>query len=143
MISYLRKETVMAANQIVTSSYGQAHVVQQEANLDHYLEQVRNYGESVGSEEGRILRKAAHLLYHLTFDAHVFMDGNKRTAYLSVAWFLFDNGYQITLPPDDQDEGILLMREIAEGRRSISSICRWLGRFAVKTKKDDAAQRIE
>lgn len=127
MVVYLGKHLVIHANKSLTAMYGQPHAIQQEANLDHVLDRMQRYGESISDEEEKILKKAAYLLYHLAYTAHVFWDGNKRTALLSAASFLVANGYTFIPGDERQEEVARTMKEIAEGKRSVSSVYRWLG----------------
>jgi death-on-curing protein len=126
LASYITKERVISFNQQVTAKYNQPHVVLQEATIDHYLERVKHYAENIPDVKERLFRKAAYLLLHLAQDAHAFSDGNKRTAYLSVGYFLFLNSYSFGLDLSEQEEGARTMREIAKGNMSITAITAWL-----------------
>lgn len=131
---YLDKKTVVEINQRVTYFYNQPHVVIAEANLDYVLEQVAHYGENISGDEERIFKKAAFLLYHLAFDAHVFADGNKRTALLSASAFLSLNSYHLILGTDEiQVRQAQIMKETAEGKKSISFLANWLREVSKKS----------
>lgn len=52
---------------------------------------------------GGIAKLAGTLCYYLT-KAHVFMDGNKRTAALTAVSFLNDHGWDISYPYDEQKD---------------------------------------
>ncbi len=133
MPRYVPKEKIIEINKEITAHYGQPHVIQQEANLVHALESVEHYGEGIKEEEGKILKKAAHLLKKLAYEAHVFADGNKRTTFVCVWTFLEINGY--LLPHDGekgQEERAKLMKDAAEGKLPIGAIYRWLKRNVIK-----------
>lgn len=109
--------------------------MQQEANLEYVLERMQHYGENISDEEEKILKKAAYLLYQLAYAAHVFSDGNKRTALTSTLYFLNANGYVF---PDSlassgkQVEIAAFMKDTAEGKMPLSAIYRWLKSYVVK-----------
>jgi death-on-curing protein len=126
---YLDKWAVAGFNRKIASQYGQPHVLVAEANLEHFLEQAKHYGENVEDEEGRLIKKAAYLLYHLAYDAHAFSDGNKRTALMATQTFLELNAYEMH---EEQETLASTMKEIAEGKMSISAICRWLSKRVEK-----------
>lgn len=127
MVRYISKDEVIGANKTVTTTYGQPHFVQQEANLDHVLDSVERYGEGIGNEEDRILKKAAYLLYHLAHTAHVFADGNKRTAITSAIFFLNQNGLEAKFETaEGQEELAKVVKETAAGKRSINYLSKWL-----------------
>lgn len=132
VVAYITKEFVIKANQFYTSAFGQNQVVQQEANLDHYLERVQRYAEGIKDGRGKILRKAAFLLFHLAGDAHIFENGNKRTAYISMLRFLSINGLELRYAQvEEYDRAVKLIKETAEGRQTISGIVRWLEKYIV------------
>jgi death-on-curing protein len=61
-----------------------------------------------------LLLKAAALLHSLTAN-HPFIDGNKRTAWLSTVVFLRDNGAEVIAPDAYDGEITALVLEIAAG----------------------------
>jgi len=126
---YLEKEAVIGFNRKITSQYGQPHVVVAEANLEHFLEQAKHYAENIADDEERLIKKAAYLIYHLTYDAHAFSDGNKRTALMATQTFLELNSYEMH---EEQEILASTMKKIAEGKLSMNAICNWL---AEKTKR--------
>ena len=54
---------------------------------------------------------------------HVFVDGNKRTALVATARFLYLNHYRLTAPNKAAEE---FMLSIATSEQSIEEISRWL-----------------
>ena len=114
-------------NKALTRHYNQPHSVAAEANLEHVLEQAKHYAEGITDAEQRLLKKAAFLLFHLAYDAHIFADGNKRTAFAATAGFLEMNGYEMRLDGEEsQLRQAAMMKETAEGKRSISYVFKWL-----------------
>ncbi len=75
-----------------------------------------------------ILHKAT-ILMETMICFHPFIDGNKRTALLSVFFFLYWNGYNLHIPEDAADFTI----EIAKGKHNFNSILYWLSRNTSRT----------
>lgn len=136
MVRYILKNEVIDANKTVTTTYNQPHFVQQEANLDHVLDSVERYGEGIGDEGSRIIKKAAFLLFHLAHTAHVFADGNKRTAITTTIFFLNQNGFEAKFETaEEQDELAKTVKETAAGKHTINYLSKWLTGKVSKTPK--------
>ncbi len=59
---------------------------------------------------------------------HVFIDGNKRTAFIAAAVFLARNGMDLTAP---EAEATVAMLKVAEGAMSEQQFARWLKKHVV------------
>lgn len=55
--------------------------------------------------------------------AHAFVDGNKRTAFVTALTFLRLNGYAFRPPPV---EGVKMMEDLASGQVSEVEFAKWL-----------------
>jgi len=135
MVVYITREIVVQTNKGLVSLYGQSYAIQQEANLEYVLERMQHYGENISDGEEKILKKAAYLLYQLAYVAHVFSDGNKRTALTSALYFLNANGYifpDSTSSSEKQVEIAAFMKDTAEGKMPLSAVYRWLKSHVVK-----------
>ncbi|TGD60474.1 type II toxin-antitoxin system death-on-curing family toxin [Tabrizicola sp. WMC-M-20] len=55
--------------------------------------------------------------------AHAFVDGNKRTAFVTALTFLRLNGYSFQPPPV---EGVKMMEDLASGQVSEAEFAKWL-----------------
>lgn len=55
--------------------------------------------------------------------AHAFVDGNKRTAFVTALTFLRLNGYSVRPQPI---EGVRMMEDLASGRVSEADFTKWL-----------------
>ena len=62
---------------------------------------------------------------------HVFVDGNKRAAFLAVGMFLALNGYRLTAP---QGDATLTMLAVAAGQMNEATFARWLRQHSQKRK---------
>ncbi|MFH0927380.1 MAG: Fic family protein [Candidatus Micrarchaeota archaeon] len=126
MVEYPTSEYVIRVNASVTAAYGQKGVVLQSSNLEHYLDGMRRYAHDIKDERAAILRKGAYILYHLAYDAHAFLDGNKRTS-ISVAFsFLDANLENFDDSKIPEEEKAKIVKEIANGKHTISFIEKWL-----------------
>ena len=78
---------------------------------------------------GSIYSQAAALLHGIS-QAHGFLDGNKRTAWVSALTFLSRNGVEIALlPPVVMSD---YMEEVAKGIHEVADIAFWLARHTVE-----------
>jgi death-on-curing family protein len=64
------------------------------------------------------------------FKAHVFVDGNKRTAFVTSVTFLRLNGWHFVTDPA---VGVTFMEDIASGAVSEQSFRKWLEQSSTKT----------
>lgn len=77
-----------------------------------------------------ILSKAACLGHSLICN-HPFVDGNKRTGYMSIRLFLNINGYDLKAT---EDEKYTFVMEIAEKKRDERAIAEWLKKYSQRIK---------
>ncbi len=54
---------------------------------------------------------------------HPFIDGNKRTGYVAMEWFLIRNGYTLIAPPEEK---YLTILALASGDLSEEELTEWL-----------------
>ncbi len=132
MLNYPQKDDLLKINALATSAYGQKSVLLSESNLEFCLAGMRRYGEEAAEHETRVICKAAYLLYHLAFDYHAFIDGNKRTALVSCFSFIEMNIGNYNSDAFPAGEKAEFVKAVAEGKRTISAIEKWL---AVGLKK--------
>lgn len=126
-ITYPTKEEIIHSNRVITSKYSQNHVVQQEANLDFVLDSMERYAEDIGDTREKILKKAAFLIYNLSYKAHAFLDGNKRTSITATLLFLEKNGLRLNNEDElGQEELAKIVKEAASGKKSVNYLYTWL-----------------
>lgn len=85
---------------------------------------------------GRLIHKnvfdqAAAYGFHLCKN-HPFVDGNKRTVFVSMYVFLFNNGYEMTATEED---AYSMMMKLANGKLSKNEVASWLKKNCSKIKK--------
>ena len=74
------------------------------------------------------LFEIAALLTEALAQGHVFLDGNKRTAFLSVITFLEYNGFELQAPEDTAD----IIEALAEKKLSHKKFAQWLEKHSKK-----------
>lgn len=129
MTEYLTFERLSEINREITRISDDPSVVQNESNLRHVLEAVKYRYEG---KSDAVLLKAAYLLFMLAGKAHAFVEGNKRTAVTATILFLEDNGYAVEA---DKPETVDFVLKVADGRKSLAQIARWLKTKVKKSEK--------
>ena len=95
--------------------------------------------ESIESAIGRpysgyhrpIHRKAAAIL-HALVQNHGFVDGNKRTALLTMLLFVERSGYHLVLDPGERIDDTVV--SVADGQMSFEELCAWLRSHLVHSR---------
>lgn len=105
-MKFLTAEDVIEINKKI----GEKGVVINEGNLDFTV-------QKVNKKEG-LVNKAALLLYDL-INSHVFLDGNKRTAFISMETLIKANGKRLNISDKDAVE---LVYGVANGKYNISDL---------------------
>jgi death-on-curing family protein len=103
--------------------------LQNPANLENVLELLRVRYNDKPSQKERIACKAGFLLQKLAAEAHPFVNGNKRMAYMLTNLFLNINGYEIpeaTPMPEKDLEMVKYILEIASGKASLTKTIKWV-----------------
>jgi death-on-curing protein len=108
--------------------------------------QIARHGGAAGVRDIRLLEAAVeHPLNKFSFEdpsleeiatayafriakAHAFVDGNKRTAFVTCTTFLRLNGFSLRPEPL---EGVQTMEDLAAGFRSEEEFAKWLARLMV------------
>jgi len=132
-IRYPNKDAVIIFNKRVVASEGQTHAIQSSA-LD-YLDIAAFRFEDESDFRTRVLKKAAYILERLCC-GHPFLDGNKRTSFITVASFLQDNlDLKEPFTAFDYEHAAGFMCEVAQGKKSNREIVEWLD-AQVKIEED-------
>ena len=72
--------------------------------------------------------KAAALMESI-IQRHPFVDGNKRTGLLAAAFFLFEDGYAVG-SPQQQQELTAIAVEVAQHRLDVDGLSKWFEEHA-------------
>jgi death-on-curing protein len=89
----------------------------------------RPKAQMFGREPHKTIHQKAAAYFEAFARYHVFVDGNKRTAFAVCAWFLFVNGYVFAASRKEIEVCVLA---VAQGERTYKELVNWLKR---RTKK--------
>ena len=122
-MNYLTKRVLITTNQFVVSLSKDPFSILNEGNLDYLVSAIQyKYGDK--AEEEQLVLKAAFMLDFIANKAHMFAEGNKRTAVSSTLLFLALN--EAALVEIDEGELLNFVLLVAGGSQSISSVAKWL-----------------
>ena len=76
-----------------------------------------------GKEQFKTIHTKAAVYLESIAQYHVFVDGNKRTAFAVATRFLYLNGYEMTAPSKAVES---FMVKVVTGKKSIKDITQWL-----------------
>lgn len=99
---YLDPEEVIALNRLVVEKSGGSSGLRDAGMLEAIISKPQ---ASFGGEElyPDLFLKAA-VLFEATVNYHVFIDGNKRTAFISMATFLKNNNYELEVSDQEIED---------------------------------------
>ncbi len=127
---YLSAQDILVLHALVIDETGGSHGVRDIELLQSIAHKPRtNFG---GKElYPGVFMKAAVLLEAIA-NYHIFVDGNKRTAFVATARFLAVNGYEIIATNKDTEKTVL---GVAEKSLNVNKLSRWLKKNSRKTRK--------
>ncbi len=126
-MQYLTPEFLKELNRDIIQKTGGIRGSVNEANLHHACVKLE-------MNKGDVVKKAAHFLHFMAFEAHAFTDGNKRTAFIGCEAFLAANGWVLDVTEQETIGTVLL---VASGNFSLKETENWLRsktRLREKTK---------
>lgn len=132
MIYLSEKELVAVNKKVLTGTGQQFSGVQypQELNLVAEQPQMVIFGHELYPT---IWLKAAYIMQKIT-KKHIFVDGNKRSAYLATMLFLLKNGYELHLTVDEGEALIMQVTLADDSEAEMQKIAELLKRKARKSK---------
>jgi death-on-curing protein len=127
---YLSPEQVIELHDIFIQKFGGLEGIREKSLLESALEtpMMAVFGEELHQS---VYDKAAAYLFHISRN-HPFVDGNKRTAAASALIFLRANG---EAPEYHVDEFVDFVSKVAEGKKDLEEISRYLSRACKRRKK--------
>ena len=127
--SYLTLDIVVAIHEEMVERYGGSHGIRDIGLIQSAIARPQS---SFGGDDlyQTIFDKAAALFHSLMFN-HAFVDGNKRTAMVSTARFLFVNGHNLVA---SQKEFVAFPLKVENQRQSIEEISKWLKRHSTTNR---------
>lgn len=127
---YLTAEEILILHAFVVDETGGSHGVRDV----HLLQSIVHKPQSqFGGKDlyAGIFKKAA-VLAEAVVNYHVFVDGNKRTSFVTAARFMHLNGYEISATNTGVEETIL---GVATKTIDIDSLTTWLKKNSKKIRK--------
>lgn len=122
-MKYLTKTMLITVNQFAVSLSKDPFVVLNEANLDYLISAIEyKYGDK--EEKEQLVLKAAFMLDFIANKAHMFTEGNKRTAISATLLFLALNN--TVIKEIGNGELVAFTLSVASGKESVSGIAKWL-----------------
>lgn len=70
-------------------------------NIDRVIPMVKSAGNS-GNKKEDLIEKAACIMAVIPW-AQAFFDGNRRTGIIAAGKFLYDNGYELDIDPENEN----------------------------------------
>ena len=122
-MNYLSEEAIVDINRKVTWLSGDPFSVISRGNLEYLVSGIK-YKYEDKPESEKVVLKAAFMLDLIANKAHMFAEGNKRTAITSTLTFLEANGFLVN--ELDQNELTNFVLSVASGKETISGIAKWL-----------------
>lgn len=128
-MNYLDKDEISTINEVVVQESGGSIGVREVGLLDSIANKPASGFGDHESYPGIYLKAA--VLYEAIVNYHVFVDGNKRTGFATMARFLAINGYDIVI---SNREIVDFTIRIATAKPDLSDIAAWIEKHAKKVK---------
>ncbi|MGM9883443.1 MAG: type II toxin-antitoxin system death-on-curing family toxin [Limosilactobacillus reuteri] len=128
---YLTKEEIIMVNHQVLTRTGQKYMgIQYSEGLSVIVEQPQM---TVFNRElyPSIWLKAAYIVQKIT-KKHIFIDGNKRTAYLCLLLFLKKNSWELHLNADEGEAFVVQITLADDSEEEMIEIAHFLEKHCVK-----------
>ncbi|MCC4422440.1 type II toxin-antitoxin system death-on-curing family toxin [Limosilactobacillus reuteri] len=128
---YLTKEEIIMVNHQVLTRTGQKYMgIQYPEGLSVIVEQPQM---TVFNRElyPSIWLKAAYIIQKIT-KKHIFIDGNKRTAYLCLLLFLKKNSWELHLNADESEAFVVQITLADDSEEEMIEIAHFLEKHCVK-----------
>ena len=118
-------EEIIAIHDRVLEAIGGLYGIREIGLLFSLVERPKTTIMSQEMYEGLCLKAAVYLESITNY--HVFLDGNKRTAFLVTANFLRANGYTLDV---SHDSAFHCMQKVAIKKKNIKQIAAWLQKYS-------------
>jgi death-on-curing protein len=125
---WLQKNVVLAFHEMTLAEHGGLMGMRDEGLLDSALGRPIN---QYFYESATLIDLAAAYAYGIIRN-HPFLDGNKRTAFVSMKTFLLRNGTQLELP---KAESIRVFFDLAADQISEPVLAKWIGKHLGRPAK--------
>lgn len=123
-IRWLSKKAVLAIHNEQLKEHGGLMGIRDEGLLDSALSRPKN--RLIYKETKNIMELASSYGFAIVRN-HPFIDGNKRTAFVSAATFLFLNGYQFQAP---QQSVVEVFTKLAASEIDEDDLTQWFKKYS-------------
>lgn len=120
-LRYLSRKEIVEVHEKVINEYGGMPGILNDGSIDLAAQAPALF--LFGYEPYQGLSKKAAVLFTEINKLHPFMDGNKRTAYLSAEAFLMLNGYKLVA---DLGQAVTISLESASCTADTDSVAKWV-----------------
>lgn len=129
-ITFLSLDEVLAIHDREVEKFGGSHGLRDLNLLDSAIK--RPQSSFMGTDLYPTLFNKAAALMHSILLNHPFIDGNKRTATVSMSYFLHLNGYELEV---GQKELVNFALSVESKKLDLEQISKWLKDHSEKTSK--------
>jgi death-on-curing protein len=127
-MKYLSSEQIMALHRLSLQRYGGAEGVRDLSLLKSAA--IRPLVTVIGQDAYPNLFLKAAVLLEALIRNHPFLDGNKRTAFISAVIFLELNGYRFNA--DQEEAADFVLQIAASSKKETEAIASWLKKHSQK-----------
>lgn len=132
-MQYLTAEDILILHARVVDETGGSHGVRDPGLLQSIAERPKTASGGKEMYSGIFVKAAVYLESIVRY--HVFVDGNKRTALISMARFLYVNNYQLAATNEAIEKYIL---KVATEKPEIKEIAAWLKKHSKRRRRASA-----
>jgi death on curing protein len=105
IIMNLDNQYLIDINKKILERHARTHnvkvYIESTKNIDHVIPMVNSVGNS-GNKKENLIEKAAYIMAVIPW-AQAFFDGNRRTGIIAASKFLYDNGYELNVDPENEN----------------------------------------
>lgn len=130
MFRYLSVEELIIINQVVTEASGGMHGLREPGLLDSLT--LKPQAQFSGADLYPDIYLKAAVLFDALINYHVFVDGNKRTAFATLARFLHINELQLVV---SEKEIVTYTVFVATDNPDLAEIATWIKSHSKRTNK--------
>lgn len=126
-MKYLSADAIAAINEVVVKNFGGSIGIREPGLLESIANKPAG---GFGKHElyPGVFLKAA-VLYEAIVNYHVFVDGNKRTGFATMARFLYVNGYELNITDREIVDYTI---DIATKKTDLADIATWIKKHSQK-----------
>lgn len=121
MFRYINADELIVINEVVIDESGGVHGLREPGLLNSIV--VKPQSKFSGSDLYPDVFLKAAVLFESIVNYHVFLDGNKRTGFATMARFLFINGFTLKI---SETEIVSYTVSVATNKPDLADIATWI-----------------